>query len=114
MPRGLGLVTATTCAAFFRQFEQRSRSARALSVIDQPTRRARASGSISREKPYGQLTRASNWLKTPALREWCEWLGPCVHTVPASIQTVDMHSTCEEPERSPPASMPADPSSIID
>jgi hypothetical protein len=45
-PRGLGLATATTSAAFFPHFEQRSRGARALSVLDQPTRRARASGSM--------------------------------------------------------------------
>jgi hypothetical protein len=39
-PRGLGLATATTSAAFFPHCEQRRRSASSLSVIDQPTRRA--------------------------------------------------------------------------
>jgi len=46
MPRGLGFATATTSAAFFPHREQRSRGARALSVIDQPTRRAKTSGSM--------------------------------------------------------------------
>jgi len=45
-PRGLGLATATTSAAFFPHFEQRSRGSRALSGIDQPTKRARAWGSM--------------------------------------------------------------------
>ena len=38
--------TATTSAAFFPHCEQRSRGARPLSVVDPPTRRARASGSM--------------------------------------------------------------------
>jgi len=60
MPRGLGFATATTSAAFFPHFEQRSLGARALSVVDQPTKRARASGSMCREAPHGQLTRTRN------------------------------------------------------
>jgi hypothetical protein len=43
IPRGLGLATATTSAAFFRHCEQRSRGARALSVVAQPTKRAQLS-----------------------------------------------------------------------
>src|ERR1700694_4978044 len=39
-PRGLGLATATTSAAFLPHCEQRSRGARALSVVVRPTRRA--------------------------------------------------------------------------
>jgi len=39
MPRGLGLATATTSAAFLPHCEQRMRSASSLSVIFQPTRR---------------------------------------------------------------------------
>jgi hypothetical protein len=46
MPRGLGLATATTSAASLPQREQRIREASAASVIDQPTRRASASGSM--------------------------------------------------------------------
>jgi hypothetical protein len=34
MPRGLGLATATTSAAFFPHFEQRIRCASSLRVID--------------------------------------------------------------------------------
>jgi hypothetical protein len=52
MPRGLGLATATTSAAFFPQCEQRIRCASPLRVADQPTRRAGASGSISRHAPH--------------------------------------------------------------
>ena len=44
--RGLGLATATTSAAFVPHFEQRSRGASALNVVDQPTKRARAWGSM--------------------------------------------------------------------
>lgn len=57
MPLGPGLATATTSAAFFPHCEQRRRVAKASSVMDQPTRRASASGSLSREKPHGQLAR---------------------------------------------------------
>jgi hypothetical protein len=46
MPRGLGFATATTSAAFFPHCEQRSRGASVFSVVDQPTRRAGASGSM--------------------------------------------------------------------
>jgi hypothetical protein len=49
--RGLGLATATTSAAFLPHFEHRIRSASCLRVTDQPTRRASASGSISRIAP---------------------------------------------------------------
>ena len=56
MPRGLGLATATTSAAFFPHLEQRIRSASSRSVIFQPTRRASASGSISRRAPQSQIT----------------------------------------------------------
>jgi len=63
MPRGRGLATATTSAAFFPHREQRIRSASSLSVIDQPSRRARASGSISRHAPQSQMTRTRNWPK---------------------------------------------------
>jgi hypothetical protein len=59
-PRGLGLATATTSAAFFPHLEQRSRGARVSSDVDQPTRRARASGSISRTAPHSQTTRTGN------------------------------------------------------
>lgn len=60
MPRGLGLATATTSAVFFPHCEQRIRCASSLSVIDQPTRRASASGSMCREAPHVQLTRTRN------------------------------------------------------
>ena len=60
LPRGLGLATAITSAAFFPHFEQRIRGASALSVIDQPTRRAKASGSISRHAPQSQITHTRN------------------------------------------------------
>jgi len=50
-PRGLGLATATTSAAFWPQREQRSPGVNSLRVVDQPTKRARASGSISRHAP---------------------------------------------------------------
>jgi len=43
-PLGLGLAIATTSAAFLPHLEQRIRSASSLSVIFQPTRRARACG----------------------------------------------------------------------
>jgi hypothetical protein len=46
-PRGLGLATATTSAAFLPHCEQRIRSARAWSITFQPTRRARASGFVA-------------------------------------------------------------------
>ena len=59
----LGLATATTSAAFLPHFEQRIRSASSFSVTDQPTRRARASGSISRHAPQSQMTRIRNWPK---------------------------------------------------
>lgn len=42
MPRGLGRATATTSAAFFPHSEQRIRCASASSIVDQPTRCARA------------------------------------------------------------------------
>jgi len=66
---------------------QRSRSARAPSVIVQ---RTRASGSISREAPHRQLTRTRNIPKqSSSVLIWvsartCEWgggLSPCVHAV---------------------------------
>jgi hypothetical protein len=57
VPRGLGLATATTSAAFLPHFEQRIRCASSLRVADQPMRRARASGSISRQAPQPQTTR---------------------------------------------------------
>jgi hypothetical protein len=61
MPRGLGVATATISAAFLLPHrEQRSCGASALSVIDQPTKRARASGTMSRDAPHGQLTRTRN------------------------------------------------------
>jgi len=47
-PRGLGLATATTLTAFFPHLEQRIGNASSFSVTFQPTRRASASGSISR------------------------------------------------------------------
>jgi hypothetical protein len=59
--RGLGLATATTSAAFLPQQEHRIRSASSFSVTFQPTRRATASGSISRQAPQSQMTRSSNW-----------------------------------------------------
>ena len=43
-PRSLGRATATASASFFPHCEQRSRGARAPSVVDQPTKRARALG----------------------------------------------------------------------
>ena len=55
MPRGLGLATATTSAAFFPHCEQRRRGATALSVVDQPARRAGASRSISRTAAVVEL-----------------------------------------------------------
>jgi hypothetical protein len=48
IPRGLGLATAMTSAAFLPHLEQRIRGA---SVTLQPIRRASASGSISRHVP---------------------------------------------------------------
>jgi hypothetical protein len=54
-PRGLGLATATISAAL--QLERRIRSASLLRVTDQPTRRARASGSISRHAPQSHRRR---------------------------------------------------------
>jgi hypothetical protein len=58
-PRGLGLATATTWAAFLPHFEHRIRSASSFSVIDQPTKRASASGVISRTTPQPQMTRTT-------------------------------------------------------
>ena len=60
MLRGLGLATATTSAVFSPHCEQRIRCASSVSVTDQPTRRARASGSMCREAPHTQLTRTRN------------------------------------------------------
>ena len=57
MTRGLGLAAATTSAAFFPLLEQRSRGPKSSSVVDQPTKRARASGSISRQAPHSHTTR---------------------------------------------------------
>jgi hypothetical protein len=69
MLHGRGFATATTSAAFFPHCEQRNRGANSMSVVAQATRRARASGSISREAPQTQLTRihavpagARNWI----------------------------------------------------
>jgi hypothetical protein len=59
-PLGLGLAAATTSAPFLPHLEHRIRSASSLSVIDQPTRRAKASGSISRHAPQSQITRTKN------------------------------------------------------
>jgi hypothetical protein len=56
-PRGLGLATATTSAAFFPHLEQRMRGASSVSVIFQPIRRARAWGGISRQAPHSHTTR---------------------------------------------------------
>ena len=50
MPRGLGLATAPTSAAFFPHCEQRIRSASSVSVTFQPNRRARASGSTEAKR----------------------------------------------------------------
>jgi hypothetical protein len=60
MPRGLGFATAATSASFRPHCEQRSRGASASSVIDHPTRRARASGSISRTAPQALLRAPGN------------------------------------------------------
>jgi len=51
MPRGLGLATATTSAAFFPHREQRRPCASSLSATDQPTSRARASGAAVHAVP---------------------------------------------------------------
>jgi hypothetical protein len=51
MPSGLGLGTATTSAVFFPHSEHHRRNAKVSSVVDQPNRRARASGSMWRETP---------------------------------------------------------------
>ena len=53
MPLGLGFAIAHTWASFFPHCEHRSRGARSTSIIDQPTRRASAWGSISRFEPTG-------------------------------------------------------------
>jgi hypothetical protein len=50
-PRGLGLATATTSAAFFPHLEQRIRVARAASVTDLPPMRANASRGGSKVVP---------------------------------------------------------------
>jgi hypothetical protein len=57
MPRGLGLATPPPLQRFSRHLEQRIRCASSFSVTFQPTRRARASGSISRTLPHAQRTR---------------------------------------------------------
>jgi hypothetical protein len=46
-----GFATTTTSAAFLPHCEQRYRGANSMSVVAQATRRARDSGSISREAP---------------------------------------------------------------
>jgi hypothetical protein len=56
-PRGLGLATATTSAAFFPHLEQRIPGASSFGVTFQPTRHARACGAISRQAPQSQTTR---------------------------------------------------------
>jgi hypothetical protein len=43
--------------------EQRIRCASCSRVADQPTRRAKASGVISRAAPHLQVTRTRNWPK---------------------------------------------------
>jgi hypothetical protein len=64
MPRGLAAQRGPRyChglgAFYFRKFEQPSRGTKSLSVVYQPTRRARASGSISRQAPHSHTTRMS-------------------------------------------------------
>ena len=51
MPRGLGLATATTSAAFFPHLE-RIRGPSSFSVTFQPTMRASDCGGISRTAPH--------------------------------------------------------------
>jgi len=91
MPRGLGLATATTSAAFFPHREQRRPCASSLSATDQPTSRARASGSISRQVPHladhahQELTKAIVQLldvRERAHRRMVVTAGAAVHAVP--------------------------------
>jgi hypothetical protein len=62
-PRGLGFAIATTSAAFLPHLEQRIGWASSFRVTFQPTRRARASGSISRTAPHPQVTRTKDCQK---------------------------------------------------